>query len=273
VCHEHLGRDADLTLSHSSTDNVEHHDGNYRTTSNQYRRGIMPGLIDEGIATVIGAITGERAKVLQRTRSGFRWDEFMRAEGGVVGQTRGLSQEIKEGRYQELPRGELDGSTTIKVLGRCAEIGTPIGWAAQMPSEGTDSAICAALYRTDAGPSLVYSLHVLALSHVQAALDPALWLLEAERTTGLRAVGRVMCTRLAGQPAYLWHMAGTMPGAAVGRPQQGMVEVRSSELWCPLPDGTARMRLVAPPERMAEGQQAFSALASSWRWMPAHARG
>jgi hypothetical protein len=116
-------------------------------------------LIDEGIGFVIGSIVGEGPKVRKRAQSGFPWQEFMRAEGGVVGQTRGLSQEIKERRHQELPAGEVQGTTTIQVLGRRAEFGTPAGWTARdaderalMPGDGPDSAICAALYRTDADP-------------------------------------------------------------------------------------------------------------------------
>ncbi len=238
----------------------------------------MSSLIDEGIGFAIGSIFGEGSKVRKRVQSGFPWQEFMRAEGGVVGQKRGLSQEIEERRHQELPASEVQGTTTIHVLGRSAEFGTPARWAARddderalMPGNGPDSAICAALYRTDADPYLVYSLQVMTVSHVQPSqkeLDPALWLLDTERATGLRAVGRVVCVRLASQPAYLWHMAGTMPGSAVGRPYESMVEIRSSALWCPLPEGTAKILLIAPPERMREGQEAFGSLVSSWRWMP-----
>jgi hypothetical protein len=226
--------------------------------------------IGEGIAWAIGkfgiggADMDDAAQMKERLRSGFPSQEFDRAGSSS------LYREMQEGRYQELPAGEVSGSTAIDVLGRQSEIGIPSGWAARdatelanMPGNEAGVAVCAALYRPDADPGLVYSLQVLTLrgsvQEVQKNPDPALWLLRTEQQTGLRAVAPAVCVRLGAEPAYLWHLAGSMGGAAVGRPHESLVEIRSSELWCPLPDGMAKILLVAPPERVREGSRASRA--------------
>ena len=76
-----------------------------------------------------------------------------------------------------------------------------------------------------------------------------------------------MCVRLGGERAFYWQLAGTKAGAAVGRPDQSVIEVRSAQLWCPLPSGTVQLLLVAGG-RAREGLAGLATLAASWRWLP-----
>ena len=241
--------------------------------------------LGEGIATAMGMLhvggmdLDDAEQVRERLRSGFRAEEFQRAGGGGD-----LYAEVEQGQYQQLPdSGAIQTTTTIALLGREAEVGIPVGWAACPPDQlrnipGNDDGptVRVLLHRPDADRSAVYSLQVLAVrddaQHAQfwhRKPDPELWLLRAEQGTGLRAIGRAMCVRLGGERAFYWQLAGTMAGAAVGRPDQWMIEVRSSELWCPLPSGTVQLLLVAPPDRAPEGQAGLGTLAASWRWLPA----
>ncbi len=241
--------------------------------------------LGEGIATAMGMLhvggmdLDDAEQVKERLRSGFAAEDFQRAGGKGD-----LYAELEEGRYQQLPAGgAIHATTTIELLARQAQIGIPVGWAAcqpdqlrNIPGNEDGATIRAFLYRPDANPSAVYSLQVLAVrdapQHAQfwhRKPDPELWLLRAEQQTGLRAIGRVVCVRLGGDRAFYWQLAGTVAGAGLGRPDQWMIDVRATELWCPLPSGTVQLLLVAPPDRAREGQAGLATLAASWRWLPA----
>ncbi len=235
-------------------------------------------LLGEGIAAVLGAVvpgldSDDAAQMKERLRSGFPAAEFTRAGGRAL-------RELEDGRYQDIQAGELAGTQLIEVLGERVEIGIPSGWASRdaaergrMPESSADTSVCAALYRPDADPTLAYALLVLTIrgrvQEEQQRPDPALWLLGVEQQTGLRASTPAMCARLGGEVSFVWHLAGAMSGAALGRAQEVMIAVQSSELWCPRVGGMVKLWLVAPPEKRQEGQQAFASLIGSWRWLRA----
>ena len=218
--------------------------------------------LGEGIATAMGMLhvggmdLDDAEQVKERLRSGFPAEEFQRAGG------RGdLYAEVEQGRYQQLRAGgAIQTTTTIEVLGREAEIGIPVGWAACQPDElrnipgnGDGATVRAFLYRPDADPSAVYSLQVLAVrttlsthsfgtearSRAVAAAGRARDRPPGHRTCHVRPLGR--------GASVLRHLAGVMAGAAVGRPDQWMIETRSSELSVPPLERNG----AAPPSRSA----------------------
>jgi hypothetical protein len=189
-----------------------------------------------------------------------------------------------DGQVHELPGGQVEGHLSVTVNGRAARFGISPGWSACNADElaripGPDplagTAVCAALYRQDAGPQYVGSIQVLGVRGKvqlwQRRPDPELWLLKSEQQNGLRALGRVTKVRFAGDIAYLWHLGGTMAGAALGWPDRAAVDIRSCELWFPLTDGILKLLLVAPPERIQEGYEVLCTVICSWQWDEGHA--
>ena len=223
--------------------------------------------LGEGIATAMGMLhvggldLDDAEQVKERLQSGFPAEDFKRAGGGGD-----LYTDVEQERYQQLHAGAIQTTTSIELLDREAEIGIPVGWAAcqpgqlrNIPDNEDGATVRAFLYRPDADPSAGHSLQALAVRddprHAQfwhRKPDPELWLLRAEHRTGLRAVERAVCVRLGGERAFYWQLAGTKAGAAVGRPDQSVIEVRSAQLWCPLPSGTVQLLLVAG-DRAREG--------------------
>ncbi len=191
---------------------------------------------------------------------------------------RDLDRVEGDGQVHELSGGQVESHLPVTVNGRAARFGISPGWSACSADElaripGSDplagTTVCAALYCQDA-PQYVGSIQVLGLRGkvqlLQRRPDPELWLLKSERQNGLRALGRVTKVRFAGDIAYLWHLGGTMAGAALGWPDLAAVDIRSCELWFPLTDGMLKLLLVTPPERIQEGYEVLCTVICSWQW-------
>jgi hypothetical protein len=192
---------------------------------------------------------------------------------------RDLDRVEGDGQVHELSGGQVEDHLSVTVNGRAARFGISPGWRACNADELTSisgpkplagTVVWAALYRQGAAPQYVGSIQVLGVRGrfqlLQRRPDPELWLLKAERQTGLRTLGRITKVPFAGDIAYLWHLGGTMAGAALGFPDRAAVDIRSCELWFPLTDGILRLLLVAPPERIQEGYEVLCTVICSWQW-------
>gem|GEM_PF-4786267 len=212
--------------------------------------------------TTLGLLD-EIAQIGERKFAGIDYRDLDRVEG--------------DGQVHELSGGGAAGHLPVTVNGRAARFGISPGWSAfnadtlaRIPGPDPGTTVCAALYCQDVGPQYLGSIQVLGVRGkvqlLQQRPDPELWLLKAERQTGLRTLGRVTKVRFAGDIAYLWHLGGTMAGAALGSPDRAAVDIRSCELWFPLTDGVLRLLLVAPPERIQENYEVLCTVICSWQW-------
>jgi hypothetical protein len=177
--------------------------------------------------------------------------------------------------YSQPDPGPISGWVGVRFPSCSAQFGLPHGW--ELWSEES----LAELRRREAAGTGAYAhvaLHLpvgpwqLTPRVVIASMlppprwpEPALLLLDSERSHGKQAVSPVILVNVSGFTAWMWHLQGPTPGIELNYPA-ATVAMHITEVFFPFRDAIAKIILIATQAQQVEGVQGIYTILGSWNW-------